>query len=131
MEEQTQKPMADKIKTLQRIIDEQMENLIQKELLLLKYKEDSQKESRNVSTQTLSEKSDENFLAEIMILNQENIKLRKEIKALKLNQSENKNLQLNSENIKEKNDKLKKENEALMEMLNKQNYSSTKALNVK
>lgn len=112
------------------MIDDQMESLIQKELIIIKQREESQKESENKSTQTVAEKQEEVLLKEIASLNHEILRLKRDLKSRKLADSDPKSKTETIDPYREKYEKLKRENESLMEIINKQAYQSQKMISV-
>jgi hypothetical protein len=124
MSESSIQLLTEKIKSLQQIIDDQMENLIKKELQLMQYKEMLAKETREEGSQTTASHSEKSLLDEMVSINRENLKLKKQMRTIE-SEKESKVA------LASKWKQVQTENEALMEMMSRQDYQTAKNTNVR
>lgn len=130
MEQQTVPFLTEKVRTLQRLVDDQMESLIGKELLILKLKEEAARETQDAGTQTPNEPVVERIMREYNELKAEHAKLARELKTASAGAEDVRRRGEQRPGDRLNAERLKKENEALMEMVQRQSYQSQQRLSV-
>lgn len=122
--------LTEKVRTLQKIVDDQMEALIQKELTVLKLKEERVRDTADASAQTSTEPLVEKLMREIGELRSENGRLMRELRAANAANAETIKKVDQAGELRAKLDKLRRENESLMELMQKNSFQTQKGLSV-